>query len=68
MDVLGIVRKYLEDNNYAGLYSAGECACTLDDLVPCDEILRDCCPGDKVAGCTCGEGCEFHLVERGEEQ
>lgn len=68
MNVLGIVRKYLEDNNYAGLYSDGECGCQLDDLAPCGEMMGDCSPGDKVEGCTCGAGCDFHIVQRGEEQ
>lgn len=36
--IANIVIKYLEDNNYDGLYLPGECACKLDNLFPCDQV------------------------------
>ena len=35
MTVKEIVKKYLIEHGYDGLYSSGECACKLDDFMPC---------------------------------
>ena len=47
MDVLDIVKKYLDENGYDGLYSDYECACLKDDLAPCGEMNMDCRAGYK---------------------
>jgi hypothetical protein len=48
--VLEIVRSYLEQNGYDGLYDPGECACLKDDLAPCGQIGHSCEPGYQYAG------------------
>ena len=59
--LLGIVKSYLKQNGFDGLYSPAECACELDDLMPCDEPRPNCKPGYKVA-CRCGEECEWDIA------
>jgi len=44
MNVKQIVKKYLADNGYDGLY-AGECGCRRTDLFPCDTDPGKCKPG-----------------------
>lgn len=67
-DVVGMVREYLVRHGYGGLVSGnGPCGCLLGDLAPCmDGPCSDCEAGYKVAfpdgGCSCGEGCCFHIV------
>ena len=46
-DVLDIVKQYLIDNGYDGLY-ADECGCFVDDLAPCCDYFGHCDPGYKV--------------------
>lgn len=55
----------------AGLVRAGydglvndDCACIVDNLMPCGEPGTSCLAGHKVDGCsdTCGEGCDWHIV------
>lgn len=48
MDCLQIVRKYLDENGFDGLYSENECACQLSDLVACANDFSECKPGYKV--------------------
>ncbi len=44
--LLEIVREYLSNNFYDGLYNDDcECACTRDDLSPGDCIAADCTAG-----------------------
>ena len=59
-DVRDIVKIYLTEHNYDGLYDDdGECACLLDDLMPCDqETALDCIPGHTTP-CPGGENCQF---------
>jgi len=45
MTVKEIVKKWLKDNGYGGLYAPGTCACELDDLMPCVDCCMDCKPG-----------------------
>ena len=65
-----IVVEYLKANGYGGLYSVdGSCACALGDLAPlCGYAVEDCRPGVIVAypdhKCPCGQGCDFHVVEK----
>ena len=57
-----IVKEYLETNGYEGLFYPGECACELEDLMPCDEPNMNCEPGYKEP-CDpkeCGDH-EFHI-------
>ena len=37
-----ITEEWLKANGYDGLFSRGECACVLDDLMPCGEPQPDC--------------------------
>ena len=47
MTVKEIVKKYLEENGFDGLY-CDDCGCKTDDLIPCDnEGCLDCQPGYK---------------------
>lgn len=47
MEYRSVIKSYLIDNGYGGLYDAGECGCTLDDLMPSgsDCLEVDCEPG-----------------------
>ena len=59
-----IIKEWLENNGYDGLYYDGECGCMLDDLAPCcgDEIM-DCQAGYKTK-CTnngCDGACDWHI-------
>jgi len=41
--VIELVKKHMEDNGFEGLLQEdGECACKLDDLVPCDQNPMYC--------------------------
>ena len=54
-----ILKKYLNDNGFDGLYYPGECACKKDDLAPCDNLNMGCKPG-YLQECKAGnENCEF---------
>ncbi|GIV82743.1 MAG: hypothetical protein KatS3mg051_2097 [Anaerolineae bacterium] len=61
-----MVRAYLEQHGYDGLVAEDiNCACTLDDLMPCGgDYAMSCVAGHKVMGCSpeCGEGCDYHIV------
>jgi hypothetical protein len=63
--VENIVLRYLEAHGLDGLWNddAG-CGCSVEDLAPCCEISLECQAGVKVDGCTCGQGCAFHIVPR----
>jgi hypothetical protein len=45
-DVLDMVKQYLIDNGYDGLYCE-DCGCFIGDLVPCSEDFSCCMPGYK---------------------
>jgi hypothetical protein len=65
MDVLEIVRLYLVEHGYDGLYEPGECACQVGDLMPCGEYAGCCRPGyrQRCDG-TCAAGrCDYHIGE-----
>jgi len=58
-NVKEIVKKYLDDNGFTGLYDEhGECGCEINDLAPCSEMRESCCAGYKV---DCTEECEHEL-------
>ena len=49
MEVHQIVREYLNNRGYDGLFNInGECACLLDDLAPCGEMSMHCKVGFKT--------------------
>ena len=54
-----IVRKYLQENGFDGLYRE-ECGCENEDLFPCVGKY-DCKPGFKIP-CECGEGHTWDIV------
>jgi hypothetical protein len=52
-----IIKKYLEDNGYDGLfYAQGECSCQLNDLMPCGEIYDMCVAGIIKGWCQTQNG------------
>lgn len=66
MDVKAIVKRYLIEKKYDGLFYEGVCGCTIDDLEPCGDMQSRCQPGFK-GPCTCGDGCDFHIYETPED-
>lgn len=60
MEVIDIVKDYLEQNGYDGLFNSdNECACEVDDLAPCGEMSDYCRAGFKQA-CNCGDH-DWHI-------
>ena len=57
MNVADIVKRFLEENGFDGLYSEDEeCGCFKADLFPCsEECVPDCVPGYLVP-CENDEG------------
>jgi hypothetical protein len=46
INVKAIVKKFLEEHGFDGLYSnVGECGCRTVDLMPCDFCPDGCAPG-----------------------
>lgn len=46
LNVVDIVKKYLIDNGYDGLWNPEyECGCELNELMPCDINMTECGPG-----------------------
>ncbi len=59
--VTDIVKRYLEENGYDGLFASGICACENSDLFPCgSEQSIDCQPGYKIP-CACGDNCPWDI-------
>lgn len=62
-----IVKNYLNEKGYDGLYRPGTCACKIDDLMSCDNFEMDCEAGYLLTGenvhCDNCEGspCDFHI-------
>lgn len=54
-----IMRQYLVEHKYDGLYLWGECACICDDLMPCGEYSGICEPG-YIVDCDCGDH-DYHI-------
>ena len=65
MTVKEIVKVWLKENGFTGLYGLYGCSCEIDDLMPCDELNMFCKAGYKISygpdECPCGEGCPFHI-------
>jgi len=64
MNCKDMVKQYLIDNNYDGLFYPGECACGLDDMFPCGEYMMDCEPGYKI---PCPNKGDCYCEEYGED-
>lgn len=65
MDIQDIVKKFLIDNGYDGLYTEG-CGCEVADLFPCGEP-GNCEAGHKIPcpgpeDCEVGGGCPWHIA------
>ena len=73
MSVKEIVKKYLENNGYDGLYNE-ICGCQNSDLMPCCcEGIEDCEAGYKIPcipeTCPANGDCDWHIGPRqGTEQ
>jgi hypothetical protein len=65
VNVKAIVGEYLIANKFDGLWSCdNECACDLNDLMPCDDLdIESCEPGYKKPcdGQSYGCPCDFHI-------
>lgn len=65
MTVKEIVKKYLEDNGFDGLWSEYDCACKKDNLMPCggEDILN--CEAGYLMPCPedCGEH-DWHIGKK----
>jgi hypothetical protein len=60
LNVEQILKKWLKDNGYDGLYCSG-CGCSINDLAPCGMIyIMDCHPGYKGPG-NSQEGWDFTI-------
>lgn len=55
MDVRDIVRAYLLENGYDGLYSYCECGCGVDYLMPCCNASPACEPAYFIDCKTCAK-------------
>jgi hypothetical protein len=66
MTVLEIIKKYLDENGYDGLYNEEfDCGCIKDDLVPCDDMGKNCSPGyERIF--KVGEDCGLDCSDYGE--
>jgi hypothetical protein len=62
MYVRELLKKFLEENGYDGLFSTNiPCGCLIDDFIPCDGEILDCHAGYKVEckGNSCEADCEY---------
>ena len=60
-----IVKKYLEEYGYDGLYG-DECGCLKDDLSPCCEFMEDCKPGYRRDCKECADKLDCEIEYGGE--
>jgi hypothetical protein len=59
MNTKEIIRKYLQDNGFDGLWNQDdECGCEITDLCPCGNSFEFCEPGYKRPG-EIGEDFDF---------
>jgi len=62
INLTGILKKWLTENKYDGLFNYEcECACIIDDLVPCGDPQEDCEPGYR-SPCDCIDDHDWHIV------
>ena len=45
LTVRTIIKQFLDANGYDGLYHPALCACSKDNLIPCDEVSTSCMAG-----------------------
>ena len=67
MGIKEIVEKWLIENKYDGLYQAGECACEVGELFPCDHldgICSDCTAGYKKDTPNDPNGYDFYIGQK----
>lgn len=53
-----IIENWLKENGYDGIYSPGECACKIGDLMPCGTDASECEPGYQHPG---DEDADFYI-------
>jgi hypothetical protein len=67
MNVLGIVKEWLESHRHDGLYNPDACCgCQVSDLAPCGgEDVAECLPGHKIPcdpeTCDADGDCPWHI-------
>lgn len=70
MDLKKLVKQALEREGFDGLFNLnGACACTNEDLFPCEQPGVDCEPG-YLAPCdgTCNHGdCPYHIQKHNKD-
>ncbi len=67
MDVREIIREYLIENHYDGLYLENHniedsCGCEINNLCPCDGMDIELCRAGIKHECNCGFH-DFHITE-----
>lgn len=61
-----IAIKWLKKHGYDGLCNF-DCACLINDLMPCDDKMSNECHAGYIINytnkekCPCGEGCSWHI-------
>jgi len=73
MNVKDMVVAYLKEHGYDGLFNdAGECACKLDDPMPCGDGFAECEAGYLNActpeTCALDGDCAWHIGSKKEEK
>jgi len=61
MEIREIVKDYLEEHGYDGLFQPGVCGCIINDLMPCCEPGTDCEAGHR---CDCPSEDSEYMVKR----
>lgn len=62
-----IIKDYLVAHDFDGLFCEDiDCACVVDDLMPCGNPYPDCTPGKRVP-CDCGEH-DYHIEGVSDEE
>ena len=69
MNIKSIVKEYLEQNGYDGLYQDDNCACQNSDIMPCDEPYPDCKAGyfQKLTSDQIADGYIFFIGAKKDE-
>ena len=64
MDVREIVRRYLKNNGFDGVYNVdNECCCSTEHFPTCGNDTSDCVPGYRMPCSTdyCDGLCAYHI-------
>jgi hypothetical protein len=61
LTVRNIVKKFLKENGYHGLYFVDHCSCEIDDLMPGCEVVSECLAGYRLSceKCLDYDDCEW---------